>query len=369
MPKAHHILLFILGIFAGLWLGHPPLSAAENPGDYFQIQKQMNDTLLFQKGNIQELVNAAKQSPSKNAKDATFRIALYMRTGMTKAALEAIQDLKRLAPELDNSSISQIYYSACDQYENWTVAKALVETFADNISDLAIRNRLVKYFQSQRWSVGQVDQWLKNQPARIDNFWLKTRLRFNKEYHQEKAIIRSLTDGVKQNPEDIGRVLTYLDMLTMVKSGDYQEWKLDWMREVIKPQRATVAQKIAQKLFRLSNYRAARHFFSEALRIPLTEEDIQEQASQSQAFRSTDQITIGFQVNTLEAYAKCMAKLRDVTAAQKLMLQANQLRGTTSVPDERFPGRRNPGAKRAAGHRRKNSRERNPRKRQPAILA
>jgi succinate dehydrogenase flavin-adding protein (antitoxin of CptAB toxin-antitoxin module) len=308
------------------------VGAEEAPADYFHIQQELNTLLFQQDKEFYKLVQETQKKPSDNAKTVTLKIALFMRAGMSKAVTAAIQDLKQLAPDLDNHSISQIYYAACDQYANWKVAKAVVDTFAENISELELRNRLIKYFQAQRWSVGQIDQWLADKPAGRDNFWLKTRLRFNKEYHQEQPIIRTLTEAVKKNPQDIDRVQTYLEMLIMLKSGDYQEWNLEWMTEIIKPQRATESLAIAQKLFRLANYKAARPFFAEALRIPLTEADFNDRALQSQALRTRDQIETAFKINTLEATAKCLAKLRDVTAAQKLMLKANQLRDEHDIP-------------------------------------
>ncbi|MCD4779091.1 MAG: hypothetical protein K8S27_00870 [Candidatus Omnitrophica bacterium] len=326
MSKSLQNLFSAAGIICCLLIFPGNVTAQEDPTDYFQIQKQLNDTLFFQKKKFHKLVKKTQQTKTTDAADAKFKIALFMRAGMTKATLAAVQDLKRLAPKLNNHDISQIYCSACDRYENWFVAKDLVDTFAENISEIDIRNRLIKYFQSQRWSVGKIDHWLADKPDGVDHFWLKTRLRFNKEYHQERPIIRSLTDAVKQDPDDINNVQTYLEMLTLIKSGDYQEQNLDWMPKKIKPQRATDAHVIAMQLFRLSNFSAARHFFSEALRIPLTDGEIQDKSSRMQVIRATNQIKTAFKVSTLEAYAKCMVKLRDVTAAQKLMLRANQLR-------------------------------------------
>ena len=197
-------------------------SEAQEAADWWKTHQDAKAVLLDQRIPIAELVEKVSVKKPENAQEAMFKINIFMRAGMNKEAIEALHELKSLNPQIDNPQISGIYYDACDDFAAWDVARAIVEIFADNISELSLDNRSLEHFTRSGWTFEQIDAWLLNKPGGIDNFWLKQRLTFNARYGKTDELVKKLSDVVRSNPQDIERAISFLNALKYVGQRSFE---------------------------------------------------------------------------------------------------------------------------------------------------
>jgi tetratricopeptide (TPR) repeat protein len=299
--------------------------AAEQP-DWWKAQKDVEDALANQKSNIADLVKRAGWVEPQTAQDAMFKLNILMRAGMNNEAIQTIKELKELAPNLDNSQISSIYYQACDYLSAWNIAQAVVETFAENISELGLNNRLIRYFLESGQDFKDVDRWLANLPKGKDSFFIKERLYFNVQHGQGDELIQNLTNDIKNNPQKIEQVTAFLDALIYSRQTAEEHWDLSWLPDTIKPQFATEAENMASRLKTLNKWIEAIVYYQRAMEIPLTEEEVKKLGMMRQVLISEPTLRAMFAIYTREGMADCLLKLQRNDEAQRWMLEAADIR-------------------------------------------
>jgi tetratricopeptide (TPR) repeat protein len=315
-----------MAVFLILLICLESVSAGRESADWWKAQRDVNSVLMEGKTSIAELAaNVSKDKPV-TAQDAMFKLSVLMRAGMNKESIEALRELKALHPRMGNSQVACIYYDACDNVLAWDVAKATVEEFADNVSDLALDNRMINHFLNSGWTIEKVDEWLARMPEGTRNYWVKERLRFNVKHGRGEALVRELTDNVRHNPQDIEGAVALLDALAYARHAGDEEWNLSWMAKTLKPKRATEAERIASGLKTLAAWPTAVTFYKKAVDIPLTEEETRKLGILCAIFVPSEKLRAMFAVRAREALAECLLKLGRKDEAQKWMVEAADIR-------------------------------------------
>ena len=314
--------LLVLSIVTAVDAQQP---ANQNP-EWWTAQCDVVAVLSDQKTDIAELVDKVTASPPKTGVDAMRKLNVLMRAGMNAEAAEAVQELKSLCPDLDNHQVRQVYHDACDDFQAWELAQSIVEVFADNISEIALDNRLLKYFLQSGRTVDEIDRWLARMPAGRDGLWIKQRLRFNNVHGRADQLIQELTERIKQDPQDIERAITFLDALVFARHTGEEKWDLSWLPERIRPQLATQTEEIARHLRTLTHWGTAAAFYRRAVDTPLTDKEANDLASTYQAFMSPERLRAAFAAQVREGLAKCLLEMGRNDEAQKWMVEAADIR-------------------------------------------
>lgn len=310
--------LFLVATATGL------LTSLGQEADWWRAERDLTAWLWTSNTPIATLVRTVTSGPVADGQAAMFKVSVLLRAGMNEKAAAALHDLKRVCPELGSSQIHFLYYEACDGEEAWDVAQALVEVFADHVTDLSLENRLIKHWLASGWTVEQVDDWLAARPAGIQPFWIKERLRFAQSHGRAEALLQRLSDGVRRNPAMTNAVV-YLDALLCTRQGGPPP-DLSWFGEVVKPARALDAQTLAERLQQLQNWTLAVDYYRQAIAIPLTDPEIAEQSAMRQALIPQEQLRAQFAVSAREAMSECLLKLGQNDAAQQQLVEAADIR-------------------------------------------
>lgn len=306
-------------------------SAGEPELDWWQTERDLINILQQQKKHISGLAKEALATKSATAKDAMFRVSVFMRAGMSREAIAALGDLKRLAPDLESHQISGIYYDAIDKLSEGDVAKALVEIFKDEVYDLSLESRLLLYLTQSGESFESIDQWMAHMPKGKENFWVKERLRFNIANKRGEALVKSLEAEIRNNPDDIKSAIAFLDALRIAGRIDEKPWDVAWMANVVKPKLATEASDLAGRLKNLESFPAAVVFFKQAVATPITDPEIKQLAMMYQAILSPETMKLGFAEQVREQMAECLLKEGKNDEAQKWMVEAADIREKNGV--------------------------------------
>lgn len=312
-------------LIAAILFRPPDACTGEAQADWWKAQRDLTEMLMEGKTGFPELVKNVTKLAPKTGQEAMFKVSVFMRGGMNKEAIEALRELKRLAPALVNDQVSSIYYDACDNVQTWNVAKATVEVFADNVSEITLGNRLVKHFLSLGWTVKKVDKWLAGKPKGIQNFWVKERLRFNVGHGCGEALVKELSDIVRNDPADIEGAVALLDALAYARYTGNENWDLSWMARIINPKLATEAEELASRLKTLRQWQTAIVFYRQAVDTVLTEEETSN-ALMCAAFVPPERLRAMFAAHTREGLSECLLKLGKEEQAQKWMVEAADIR-------------------------------------------
>lgn len=296
-------------------------SASQNNLDWWQVQKDLTNKLLYSETDIAQLAKEVCSKKPKNANDAMFKLSVLMRVGMNKEAIESLRELKMLSERIEKSDLGTIYYDDCDYIKSWDIARAVVEIFPEDILGVDLQNRLLEYFISSGWSVEKVDNWLAEKPKGKNNFWIKERLAFNVKHNQGDKLIKELSAKVRNNPQDIENAIVFLDALTYARNNN-ETWDLSWVAEIIKPKQITQAESLASKLSQLSQWSTAKVFYQQALDMELTEGEVTQLSRMYQTFISDENVRAGFKVKIREDMSKCLLNLGMKEQAQKMMVEA-----------------------------------------------
>ncbi|MBL7214079.1 MAG: hypothetical protein ISS71_00205 [Phycisphaerae bacterium] len=317
---------FLTIIFLQTILSFFPCSIeAQETADWWKSHQDTKIALLDQQIPIAQVVAKVSAKTPKNAQDAMFKLNIFLRVGMNKEAIDALQELKALNPQMENPQIAEIYYDACSEFAAWDVAKATVEIFVDNISELTLYNRLLEHLTKAGWTFEQVDSWLANMPKGIDNYWIKQRLSFNAQYGKTAELVQKLSDIVRKNPQNIEGATAFLDALTHIGSREFSTLDLSWMAETVHSESAAQTAKIASILKTLEQWKSAIQFYRQAISIPLTEAEVRNLSHMYQARPQTNFRAL-FAVNVRESMAECLLKLGNNSEAQKWMVEAATIR-------------------------------------------
>lgn len=313
-------------VFLAILLNSSAVSAGQETADWRKAQRDVTVMLMERGTAIAELVEDVSTSTPASGQEAMFKLSVLMRAGINKETIEALRELKALCPQLDNYQVASIYYYACDTVQAWDVAKATVEVFADNVSEMALYNRMLKHFLNSGWTVEKVDEWLAGMPKGDRNFWVKERLRFNMKHGRGEALVRELSDSVRENPQDIEGAVAFLDALVYARHTGREEYELAWMAEAIKPERATLAHDIASRLKDLKNWMTAVTFYRQAIETQLTDEEVRHLGMMCAAFVPPERLRAMFAAHAREGMAECLLKRGKKDQAQKWMVEAADIR-------------------------------------------
>lgn len=304
----------------------PSIYAERQRADWWQAQQDANVMLRREGVSIAALSAELAASAPASAQDAMLKLAVLLRAGRNEEAIEALRELKAAAPQLENHQVASIYYYACDTLREWDVAKMTLEVFANNVSELALWNRLLEHLLESGWTVEDVDRWLAEMPGGIDNFWVKERLNFALAKGQADALLKELADAVRGNPADTGGAIAFLDVLVYARHAKKGEWDLSWMGAITKPALATQAERLASRLRILENWATAAGFYLQAADMPLTEAECRELGSMCQIMVPPERLRAGFAASVREGLADCLLRLGRNDEAQAWMVKAADIR-------------------------------------------
>ena len=310
------------------------MSSAAEP-EWWSTEKEATRLLFEQKRNIVELAREMIDSDPETTHEAMLKVDIMMRTGMSEQAIKALKTLKRLCPQLENDTVSSIYYAACDEHYGWDVARSVADIFADNISKINLGNRLLKHLLASGWSVEDIDNWLAQKPRGKNSFWVKERLRFNVKHDRAEKLIDQLAAAVRKSPEDISGAIDFLDVL-IYSHRNSDQWDVSWVGETCKPGQALQATELADRLKTLEDWNTAAKFYRLAMTIPLTPEGARQLMMSYQAFVSEQLVRALFAVRVRESLCKCLLELGREGEAQKLMEEAAMLRKKHKLSDNMY---------------------------------
>jgi tetratricopeptide (TPR) repeat protein len=309
-----------------IFLTFSVLCIASEPPSWLQAQREVVAVLREGKTDLAGLVKQVNASPPATCREALFKLNVLLRAGVDRAAVGAVDDLKKCCQGLGDYEIRAIYYEACDHFEAWEVARRLVEVFADEVSDIEIENRLLKHFEEVGWSVEAIDRWLADRPPGREGFWIVQRVRFNNVHGRAEALIRDLQNQIKRRPQDIDAAMVFLTALAHARHADRDRWDLSWMAQTVRPSRATQAERLGAKLRELQAWPTAVTFYRLAFDIPLTEEEVTEIGRRRQVRISPEVLRAHFTIQIRESMAECLLALGRNEEAQQWMVEAADLR-------------------------------------------
>ena len=319
-------LLITIIWFSTIMLHSSDVLVEQEAVDWWKAQREATVILMEGETSIAELVANLNKTTPENAQDAMFKVSVFMRAGMNKETIEALRELKALSSQMESFQVACIYYDACDNVLAWDVAKATVDVFADNLSEIALENRLLKHFLNSGWTVEKVDKWLAGMPKGTQNFWVKERLRFNMEHGRGEALMKELSDSVREDPQNIEGAIEFLDALVYARYAGYEKWELSWIAETIKPKLVTQAENIASRLKILTKWATAIKFYRQAVDIPLTEEESRKLSMMYAVHVPVERLHAMFAAHIREGMAECLLKLDKKSQAQKWMVEAADIR-------------------------------------------
>lgn len=298
-------------------------SAGEAP-DWWRAKSEVSRDLTH--SDLTQLVSEARTSETRDGQESMGKLYLFMRAGMEQDASHALKELKAVCPDLDNHQVASIYYTACDDFRAWDTAQRVVEVFADNLSELALGNRLLRHMEEAGWDYDRIDAWLADQPEGVGCFWIKERLAFQARHGRGEALTAELAAGAREHPEDAGRAIAFLEVLSHARPYGAEAQDLAWIADTVHPARATDAECMASLLKALGQPGTAEVFFRQAMETPLTREEVERRVMQYQAFISHEQERVRFAIHAREELARCLLELKRDDEAQEQMETAQTLR-------------------------------------------
>jgi len=309
------IFLFSLNVFA-----------ATETVDWWKVQKDVSEKLSNEKISVINLAtNICKIKPA-NAQEAMFNLCVFMRAGMTKEAIEMLRFIKNSNANISEYQIESIYHAACDDFKNYDVAKADVEIFANNITELTLENRLLKHLLHNGHSFEEIDKWLSGMPEGKNDYWIKQWAYFNIYHGNKEKFIKKITENAHENSQNIKKVLLYLEIMNCAADTGITNINFVWMINSVKPKSAVQAKRIASRLKRARDYNTAIKFYQTALTIPLTNDEIKKLCDSCQVLVPGKRIKIHFIVGIKENMAECYLKLGKNNDAQREMVEAADIR-------------------------------------------
>jgi len=316
----------VLGPAGAILLAAIILGAASEPPTWLETQREVVTVLQERKTDLGDLVKQVNASMAGTCWEAMFKLNVLLRAGVDRAAVGAVDELRKHCQDLGNHEIQAIYYEACDHFEAWEVARRLVEVFADEIFDVDIENRLLKHFEETGWSVEAIDGWLAGLSPGREGFWIVQRVRFNNVHGRAESVIRNLQDQIMRRPQDVDAAMVFVTALVHARYGDRDGWDLSWLSTTVRPRQATQAESLGAKLRELRAWPTAVVFYRQAINIPLTEEEVTKMGGQRQASALPDALRAYFAIQVRESMAECLLAMGRKEEAQKWMVEAADLR-------------------------------------------
>jgi tetratricopeptide (TPR) repeat protein len=171
-----------------------------------------------------------------------------------------------------------------------------------------------------------VDEWLAGMPKRKDHFWVKQRVAFNAEHGTAAPLVEDLMTSVRNHPEDTDRALALLDTLRETRRSSSSPHDLSWMADTLRPEGTTASFAVAERLRRLGMCSTALSFYEQALKTPLTRDELRSMARCRQTMTSDEMLRAGHGIQIRERMAACLLELGRAEEAQELMVSAADMR-------------------------------------------
>ena len=128
----------VVAAFSATLLCPPVASVAIETPSWSRAQRDLSAVLMEQGADIAEMAMRASEATPQNDQEAMFKLGLLMRAGMSGEAVVALHELKALCPQLDGYVASRIYYTACDTFQAYEVARTTLEVFADSVAEVSL---------------------------------------------------------------------------------------------------------------------------------------------------------------------------------------------------------------------------------------
>ena len=304
-----------------------------NRPDMLSVQSAVIAELLRAEFSLAAVVKKTSQTEPVNAKEAMFRFCVFARAGMYEEARRAVDDLKRLSPDIDGYQLQLVFEAALDHFRKPDLAREIVEEFTDveafpghNFSSPVAQ--LLDNMQEAGWNFDRVDQWLAVRPGGYEGFWVVERMTFNKKHGRDKELEKELTDGMRRNPEDIIGAINYLRAIGPIVFEEEHPGDLAWIGDLIHPTSAIDASVIAVLLDELQAPATAARFYRLAISTPLTEAEINGlgQGGQQGGGASNEVKRAGFAARTREMLANCLQALNQPDEARRWLKEAAEIR-------------------------------------------
>lgn len=306
---------------------------------WYTSKSRIDAYLITQEMTIEELVEKAHSITSKEPLDIMFKLSVFMRANMSEDAIAALKELKQACPDLNNSEIQYMYSYAIHKAMAMDIAKAIVEVFADNISDISLGN-LTQHLKDSGWSVEKIDTWMSHMPEGKRMYWLRERLQFTIQNDYADALINTITDRIRKNPHDIDFAIVFLDALQRSNQNKISALDLSWMTNCVKPKLTTDARRLSSYMLSLGQKESAVEFCRQAVNIPLTDEETRMLAMNYAAIMSPERLQINYSVNIREQMAECMLAADRLNDAQKWMIEAADIREQNNLGKNTYLARR-----------------------------
>ena len=307
----------------------------KDPPDWWKAQQEITLRLNKTDQSLFQLVVQRTNAIPDTAQICLEDINLFLRAGLFDQANARIDRMQAMCPELNNSLISSIYYAACDHFQAWEIAQHILDVYANQVSELALENRLLKYLTENGWTPQKIDEWLAKKTLGTNGFWIKERVGYRARCGTADILIQEHSEKTRIN-RDIDQALLLLDSLQHAKPYLKTVPELNWLSSVIKPEQAIQAEQIGSRLKQLGQWKPASEYLRLALNIPLSQEEVRQLASQRQMVISEERLRLEFQVHLQDALAVCLLELGDKTEAQKLMEHSSVLRTQHGLHANRY---------------------------------
>ncbi|MGD9126476.1 MAG: hypothetical protein PVH19_03775, partial [Planctomycetia bacterium] len=215
---------------------------AESPKDTWGAAKHALTKKLFEENiDITELAKTWLDRKPENREEALFKVALMLRCGMSREMIDALHELKEVAPNLPGKEAEYIYDTARRHDMPWEVLKTTAELFGDKEG---MRPRIVDDIRGSGWTAEQIDTWFAERPKRPDLFWTKKRYIFLEENGTADPYLKKLAADAQRKSEDIEGICTLLEILAACPYN-YKDirhkakWAhFAWLPKEVKPKRA-----------------------------------------------------------------------------------------------------------------------------------
>jgi tetratricopeptide (TPR) repeat protein len=318
--------------FAGIHIWAQSVREKEPPLDWRKTNHNVTAIITEQKMDIADLAAKVTADTPATAQDAMVKLNVLMRAGMIDEAIAALKELKTKCPEHGFYDAENIYSQAYKAHSSWKLAKSVIEVFANDIRDVDLEGHLLKDLLKSGWTVDKVDQWMAQLPPGKDNIWVKQRLWFNTRCGRDSLLLKELSDSAHKSPDNIARVISFLDVLVYARSAGKLKYDLTWIADIVKPKLSTEAHDIATRLADLGDYGTAVIFFRSAIDIPITDEEVRDIRMRSTAVFPDSTIRIWHAAGIRQGMSKCMIGLNRKDEAQKWMEEAESIYEKNGIP-------------------------------------
>jgi len=337
--------LVLLATGAALAAGAQEAPPTPPEPDWGRADRDVVARRMSQEGDFPGLVAEVLSRKPASAQEELFRLSVLMHAGMDRDAATCVRALKARCPMLAPEQVAGIYYDACDEYEAWEAAQALVEAYADSITDLAVENRLVEHLLRSGWTVERVDRWLagllprspREKPARSDRwfygrrvtpveFWSQVRLRFDVDHGLGEARLQELAAAARSRPDELWRTMDLLQGLRYARMRGNAPLDLAWLPGAVRVERATEARDLSEALFALEQWPVALGYAERAATTPLAAGEVGWIGESLAAVWPEESLRAAFTADAQDSLAMCLLKLDRKAEAQQWMVKADDLR-------------------------------------------